>query len=682
MMTGRFPHFAPFAHVILSAAKNLYRSLKGRLCILHFALCTLGFAFASPVESRPFIPPLTPPAADAESSHSFDVRHYRIDLDLPMVLGACDGHVGVTLTSRVPLLDTFSLMMDSLICDSVKQRGAAQVFSIAPDRLDVTLSPSLANGESTVVDIYYRRRAGLPNRGFWYSRGGVVQHATSFSVAAPYDARFWFPCYDEPFDKAEQGVSINVTVPDSFAVCCNGVQDSVSQDSANHRRTFCWRHRYPIATYLIVFAASVWSEYDQWYKRGQPDSVLTRTFMFPEDTTWMPTNLARVPDMMAYYIDTLGFGSYPFERYGHVVPGGFQYGGMENQTLTMLNRSQVDDPTISHEMSHMWWGDMVTCIDYRNIWLNEGFGTYCESRYGEHQHGHASFLSVMNSRASAYFGEDAGHRFPTYNPPIEQVYAYGTIYCKGAWLQHMLRYLMDDTIPGQPGAFYRALRAYGDSFKYRGASTEEYLRINEHESGLDLSWFLNEWLYLAGYPQYHLAWSVIEVGESFRVVTNLSQTNGSGAAPVFHIPVQMKFRRTQPDTLDTMIVLPVEANPQVDTFLLTFRPETLLFDPGKWILKKAWVTGIEEAHVLHPDPELRIVSPTVASSAIRFQCHLPVPGRLSICDAAGRRVKSFALTAGPHVLTWDDSNAPAGVYLAQLTAGRQTASRKVLIAHY
>lgn len=642
---------------------------------------SLIFGFSQPVESRPPFPGLAPSRVFAESVHRYDVRHYRLDLDVPMNSGAFTACAGITLTSCVPLLDTFSLMMDSLICDSVKQHGLAQQFTLAPGRLQVTLNPPLPAGDSTLIDIYYRRRAGLANRGLWYARGGSGQHAAVFTVGAPYDARFWFPCYDEPFDKAEQGVCLNVTVPDSFSVCANGLLDSVRHDSVNARKTFYWRHRYPIATYLIVFAASVWAEYDQWYKRGTPDSVLTRTWMFPEDTTWMPNSLRNLPDMMAYFIDTLDFGPYPFERYGHVVPGGFQYGGMENQTLTMLNRSQVNDPTISHELSHMWWGDMVTCVDYRNIWLNEGFATYCESRYGEHQRGRAWFLSTMNNRANAYFAEDAGYRFPTYNPPIEQVYAYGTIYCKGAWIQHMLRYLMNDTIPGEPGIFYRALRAYGDSFRYRCASTEDYRRINEQISGLNLGWFFDEWLYQAGYPQYRLAWSVIEVDNAFRVLTNLSQNNGSGAPSCFHMPVQLKFRRTQPTPMDTVVLLPVRSNPQFDTLMISFRPESLIFDPGKWLLKKATVTAISEEYISHPEPDIELISPSVArySARIAFLCRLPETGTLTIYNTAGQRIQHLVLAAGSHRFDWYPCQLPAGVYLVHLGTGKAHAMQKLVL---
>ena len=656
------------------------RRVQIGILILIFAVCNLQYAVPAPgpVEYRPFLPGLVPPATCAESAHSFDVRCYQIGLKLPMTSGACTAQVRVTITSRAPALESLSLMMDSLVCDSVKRNGTALAFTRPTGLLTIMLDAPLGSGESTAIDIFYHRRTGIPNRGFFYFPRGS-RSAQCYSVAAPYDARFWFPCFDEPFDKAEQGCAISVTVPESLSVCANGLLDSVRRDSAAHTRTFSWCHRYPISTYLIVFAASNWFEYVQCYNRGLPDSVVVRSFVWVQDTTYVQYNLRNITDMLAFYCDTNRFGPYPFERYGHVYVTGFQYGGMENQTLTMLALYQVNEATVSHELSHMWWGDMVTCIDYRNIWLNEGFAEYWDAQYTEHQSGHDAFLSLMDSRARSYFSEDAHNRFATYNPPLSQVYAFGTIYCKGSWIQHMLRYLENDTVLAQTGVFYRALRAYGDSFRYRGASTQDYQRIHERSTGLDLSWFVDEWLYQAGYPQYRLAWSVESVGPDFRVTTNLSQDNGSNAPAVFHMPVQIRFRRISGDTLDTLIVLPVRTSPQIDTFRLGFRPATVSFDPGKWLLGKVAVLAIAEADIPHPAPELEISSPGLARGTIQFHCHAPATAELRIYDAAGREVRTFALNRGEARIAFDAGMLPAGIYVARLATRHQAVSRKITI---
>jgi aminopeptidase N len=671
----------------------------------------------APVEWRPALQTVGPPLA--ESTHAFDVRHYRIDLNLPMTSGAAQAHERILFTSRLPQLNSITLMMDSLTCDSVKRNTTHLSFQYPTDSLIITLDAALPEGESLALDIFYHRRSGIPNRGFFYYAHST-RHTLAFSCAAPYDARFWFPCYDEPFDKAEQGCAINVTVPDSLSVCSNGMLDSVVADTLNHTATYYWTHRFPISTYLMVFAVSKWVQYVQHCGSNQPDSIEVWSYCCPGDTPWVYANLHNVPDMFQFFADTARFGRYPFERYGHVYCTGFPYGGMENQTLTMLALGQVNDATISHEMSHMWWGDMVTCVDYRNIWLNEGFANYWEAQYGEHQSGHASFLATMKSYASIYFNEDVRHRFATYDPGIENVYADGTIYCKGAWLQHMLRYVEGDTVFLQPGVFYRALRAYGDSFKYGCASSQDYQRIQEHYCGLDLGWFYNEWLYQAGYPQYRLAWSAESTGTTsqsalrsprsawsltpdprpltpeFRVIVNLSQNNGNNAPPVFHMPVQIKFWGHDPNSsrnsgrrnsgsctltaLDTLVVLPVDTSPQIDTFSLGFRPDSIIFDPGKWILNKATVTGVEEQFIAHPVPELEMSGSSFVRNAAEFTVRSPQSAVLSFYDAAGRETNRFRLNSGTTRIAWDCSSLPAGVYIVRLASGTESATKKLLVA--
>jgi hypothetical protein len=107
----------------------------------------------------------------------------------------------------------------------------------------------------------------------------------------------------------------------------------------------------------------------------------------------------------------------------------------------------------------------------------------------------------------------------------------------------------------------------------------------------------------------------------------------------------------------------------------------LRLDPGSWVLKKSWVTGIDEVNVLHPDPELTIAGPALARNVVRFECRLPRPGRLRVYNALGRLVLDEPVSHSAQSLTWHCAAAPSGVYIAQLTTDRETVSRKVLIAH-
>jgi hypothetical protein len=335
----------------------------------------------------------------------------------------------------------------------------------------------------------------------------------------------------------------------------------------------------------------------------------------------------------------------------------------------------------------MWWGDRVTCFTWPNIWLNEGFATYSEALYMEHQQGHAYFLSEMDGYAQDYFASDANYRFPMYNPPSAYLFDWGTIYCKGAWVQHMLRYVEHDTTATH-GLFFQALRAYGDSLKYGTASMADYQRIHERFYGQNLSWFFNEWAVLAGYPQYAVNWYGVSQPPNWRIVVDISQSNGNGAPPVFHMPVEILFHLSGKDTL---VHYPITSSPQRNTFLVSAQPQSILFDPGTWILKRVIVSSGVEAGILQSGVERltlggAIPNPFQGQSEISYG--LPAGGSIRLCiyDVLGRKVRTLLdgyERAGAYIITWngrDDrgETLPNGIYLCRLEAGGKTLTAKAV----
>jgi len=343
---------------------------------------------------------------------------------------------------------------------------------------------------------------------------------------------------------------------------------------------------------------------------------------------------------------------------------------MENQTLTMIHTQwlrQGDDNGMAHELAHMWYGDMVTCVDFRNIWLNEGFATYFECLYAGHAGGRSVFNNYIAGKGRAAIQQDRVRRFAIFDPP--EIYSYGTIYCKGAWVEHTLRWVLGDTAWEQPGVFFRALRAYGDSFRYGCASTDDYCRINEQESGQELSWFFDEWVYQSGYPKYHLNWNEEPVGDSFRVVTSLVQANGTGAPDFFRTPLPVKLNSAS----SSVVTIRPEANPQIDTFMLAVSTNSVTVDPDNWILDSAYVTGVNEGS------EPQVAGCKLEATIVRGVLFLPVASSVrrdassELVDISGRR--ALDLSPGPN----DVSGLTPGVYFVREPSS--AAVRKVVLTN-
>lgn len=662
--------------------------------VLVCLLLSAVLAPAQPFHEGKYVTVPAPPLVPADSTHDFDVRFYRVDLNLPMTSGAMTARVRIDLTPRRDNFDTFSLHMVNLVCDSIRRAGNVCTFTTPSGLLAIDLDRSFANGESLTIDIYYHRNSGTPDRGFYYCRKDTlgIPHALCYSTTEPSDARYWMPCFDEPWDKAERGCKINVTTPDSLSACSNGLRDSVTTNASAHTRTCWWSEGHPIATYLMTFAASHWTNFKQWFPTSPGESLYMQHFNWPEDSADAVSSYSHTVDMITFFADSSRYGPYPFEKYGMVEAYPFQWGGMENQTMTMVHRSWVlygDDDGISHEMSHQWWGDHVTCLDWRNIWLNEGFATNSADLYTYHSQARSAFLQRIQDEATEYFDAEARNPRPVYDPPYpDSVFESGHTYDKGAWVQHMLRYVEGDTVWSQPGIFFRSMRAYGDSFAYGNASTADYERVHERMTGLDLSWFFNEWIYDYGYPIYSLGWEGRQNGGGWEVVLQLTQNNSSGAPAVFHMPVQVKVSWSGGDTT---IRYDVTTSPQLNEFAVGGHPTSVMFDPNEWLLgKHSTHVGIAQEPAALGRTALRLAGPNPTSGPVRLVYDLAgaTPARIDIYDGAGRLTRTLLegqRPAGHYSATWDRKGnggrlVPTGAYFCRLSTGTESKTIRLVLA--
>lgn len=620
------------------------------------------------------------PAIDADSLHDFDVRHYRLDFELPMTNIGYSCRERLEFVSRTAPLETLRLDFDRLVCDSVRRDGLPQSFAGGSGRLKVALVPPLPQGESAALDIFFHRETTVVQAGYFFARPPTTRYAHGMTCGCPTDNHYWFACWDHPMDKADRGAMMNFVLPDTFQVCANGRLDSVTTVPGGKKRWW-WRHPFPIAAYLMTFSASRFSRWDTTVTNPGGETVPLIYYQWPEDSAATRTGYRMVPDMMRWFSDTLRFGPYPFERFGH-VPGyyGFPWGGMEHQTQVMLHTSYIGggaEATISHELSHMWWGDMVTHVGYADVWLNEGFATWAECQYMGHLNGRPWFQNYIAGKARNYFSQARSRDFPVYNPAWNDIYNYGVIYCKGGWVMRMLQYVTGDTAWERPGILHRALRNYRAAFPYGTVSTADWQEVVEQTTGLDLDWFFDEWIYSKGYPSYTLGWTREPVGDSFRVITELRQNNRSGTPPVFHVPVPVRFNFL---TESLLVTIHPESTVETDTFMFGSGVIGVALDPDNWLLDSAVVTGIAApGHNPLLGPGLLSIAPNPARGTVRFL--LPAGHQaavLRIFDHAGRLVR--ALAGQGAVLTIRAGSLPAGVYYAQLVTTNTGPLQKFVLA--
>jgi hypothetical protein len=551
---------------------------------------------AEPFETKYFDPGPRTLGERAESLHTFNVLKYELDVTVPMTSRSLSGVNTIICRSRVDGLTSVTLHSYTITIDSVSVDGVSATYATSDETLHIDLPTTYNTGDSFNINVGYHGSWSqtYPQSGFAYFRklwNSNTLHAMAYTLSEPWDARKWMPCYDEPYDKADYGCKISVTVPDTFIVCANGELTSVTNEPP-HSKKFTWEEQYPITTYLMHFAVSRFIEWTDWYYDAYGDSIELTYYVWPEDSAVSDTAFECIPIAMALF-DSM-YGYYPFDRYMQDAVYPYSVGGMEHQEISTIHRNWViykEEGGMAHELAHMWWGDMVTCVDFRNIWLNEGFASYSDANYTWHRSGHTAFINRMVARANRYFEDDSAYRHPIYDPPPGELFNGGHTYYKASWVMHMLRYL-DIFDRDTDTTWFKAIAAYRDSFEYGCADTEDLKSIFSAVYGEDLTWFFDEWVYDQGYPIYDIYWVCNPSATEYVTKIEISQIQ-TDAPVVFHMPVQIMLHMPGSDTL-----LNLEITDAVEYLEVTVSDSvsSITFDPHTWLLQQ------HEVHLIDSVP--------------------------------------------------------------------------------
>lgn len=614
----------------------------------------------------------------ADSTHDYNVLKYELDIRLPMTARSMQGINKIFCKSRINGLNTAILHSYTLNIDSVKVDGVTASYSSSGESLLINLPQTYNTDDSFNIEIGYHGSWSVTSyqTGLVYypkNYNGNTLHSLAYTLGEPWDARRWMPCYDKPYDKADYGCIIKVTVPDTFVVCANGELIDIT-NNPDTTVTYTWEEHYPITTYLMHFGASRFAQWSDWYYSASSDTIEIKHFIWPEDSILSVTAFEDIPAAM-YLFDSL-YGDYPFDRYGQDAVYPYSWGGMEHQEITTMHRNCVSGSIawrriMAHELSHMWWGDMVTCVDFRDIWLNEGCATYSDANYIWYMYGHGSFISLMNDRAQDYFAEDVSYRRPLYDPPVDSIFSWGFTYCKASWVMHMLRYLNQNQ-------FFNGMQTYRDSFEYGNASTEDINNIFSQEYGTDLTWFFDEWVYDQGYPEYDIFWYCTPSGGNFLTSINIYQTQ-TNAPTVFHMPVQILLQTTGSDTL---VNIPVNNSPEYFEITLADSVTSIQFDPDFWLLHKHQIYyGIEEYTNITPSyNDFFFLSNPTRTPEIELVVNQPGTVRIIVYDVSGRicTIVDKEIIKPGHYSSRID-RLPAGVYFCKLETPVNERVKKLVV---
>jgi len=587
------------------------------------------------------------------ASNDYNVTYYRCEWEVNPAVRYITGKVTVyfyitTGTSNIRLD-----LMNPLIVDSVKQRNQVLVKQHISNTLTVNFSSTINPGVLDSISIFYR---GVPpNTGF----GSFIQDQhlgipVMWSLSEPYGSRDWWPCKNGLDDKADS-IDIFITTPAQYRAASNGLLQSETLIAGNTKKVTHWKHRYPIATYLMCFAVTNYVVFNNTVQLGNI-ALPMQTHCYPESLTAFQNGTQNTLNAMQLFHNT--FGDYPFikEKYGHVQFG--WGGGMEHQTASFM--VSLNESLVAHELGHQWFGDKITCASWEDIWLNEGFATFLAAFYMEDKYP-ANKITARKSVINNITSAPGGSVWVDDTTNVGRIFSGRLSYNKGSYLLYMLRWKLGDV------AFFNALRQYlkDPGLAYGFANTNNLVHHLEQASGQNLAEFFKDWFKGQGYPTYNVQWT--QVGSQY-VHIKMNQATSHPSVDFFELPVALTFKNA---TQEKTIVVDNQTNGETFFRNIGFIADTVLIDPEYWLVTKNNVSSKVPDAAAGQNIIQVFPNPIKDHFTVYMRKMASATANINVYNAAGQLVysKNIVLINGSEYVDVPSKHLPAGTYFLRINAG-------------
>ncbi len=542
-------------------------------CLLLFTFCLLPFTFSFAEIPRGYFHKQyetfgTIPSR-SDSVHSYDALSYEINLQLFPSTHYISGNVRAKIMAKEDNLTEVSYELEQLNVDSVFVNGTSATFSYDGEIITITLDQTYNIGDTLSTQVFYQ---GYPTISSDIYHTGIHWQTYIFTYSDPNGVRFWWPGYDHPWDKAT--TKMDIRVPDNMLTASNGILvDEI--DNGDGTKTFYWDNTDLIATYLVSLCVGNYATFTQDY-----GNLPIINYVYPSHLTAAQSDFACIPTALGIYENH--YGNYPFQKYGMAECGVFGgWGGMEHQTMTSIGSGLINgmgtyEWIFVHELAHQWFGDCLTPLTWKDVWLSEGFAVYSEALYVEGTQGFQAMCNYVESSFHQYYLNWAGgNAYTVYDPPYNSYFTPAT-YEKPASVLHMIRLMVGDS------TFFNMLQTYFDTYKYGNVVTTDFIDVCESVSGMDLQEFFNDWIFGSGVPSFEFYYLS---DNSISADTNLVIVSRSISNTDTDFEMQIPFEVYTPTGEDSIIVN-VEPDFSYQYFSQEEEITDVQFDPHHWILNR------------------------------------------------------------------------------------------------
>lgn len=609
------------------------------------------------------------------NKHSFDVLDYKLNLNIwNCFISPFPSSFSANIIVKFvvdSVINSIKLNVTSgvLVIDSVKLSGISATHN--QNILNITLDKTYNPGDTGQVKIYYRRN-NIANSYFFVNFPYALPNGV-FTDCEPEGARYWFPCWDKPSDKATW--DLTAKVPANVRLASNGLlmDSTVTGDTIYYH----WVSHDLIATYLIHITSQINFNIDKkyWHKTATPNDSIPVLF-YSQAGDALGNFKTRILDVATFFSQK--FGDYPFEKIGFSRSGG----AMENQTMINIYSWGILN-LADHELAHSWFGDLISPLTWADIWLNEGFATFCSFLWRQYSVSDSAYRFITN-----YYGRDYVKNNPgwaiynpswvNHTPSTDSLFNDVIIYTKSSCVISMLRYVLGDSI------FFSALNSYttDPDFRFKNVSTADFVTKMNQAIGQDLNWYFNEWIYQPNHPKYQNSYTISQNGSNWNVnyTTKQIQTN----PPFFKMPIQLRFHFTSGP--DSTIRVMNDQNYQLFNFTFSRQPLNVIFDPdSNIVLKQVNTVGVNKIEQTIPDRySLAQNYPNPFNSETSINFSIPKTGHVKIViyNTAGKESATIVnekLNTGTYNIKYNSGYTPSGVYFYKIDVNGFTEVKKMVI---
>lgn len=434
--------------------------------------------------------------AKTKIGENIDVTHYEIHInEIDFTNHTLQAQTIVTLTT-LSATNAIELELKTLTVSAVTSTDATiSNFSQTGDVLTINLASSLAANATASFTITYGGNTFNESwGGIMWTNGYVCNMGVGFESIPHNLGKCWFPCVDNFTDKATYDVY--VTVPNDLTAVCGGNLEGTT-DNGDGTKTVHYNVPQEIATYHISFVAGDYVEWTDTYNGMERDIPIT-VYVKPNQAGMVQGTFVNVKDIANFFENN--FGPYPFNRIGYSITSVGCMEHIDNIGITsgVLTGNTSQEEYVAHEMSHMWFGNKVTCATAEQMWLNEGFAQFCGVFYRSGIYGESDFQQAMSTKINSItkWCKNESNWIPLNNVPQTMTYDNNAVYNRGAVVVNtMMNYIGRET-------FLEGMRSYLNTYNYSAATSEQLRDALTNATGIDMNGFFDTYVFTAGLPHY------------------------------------------------------------------------------------------------------------------------------------------------------------------------------------